>query len=313
MPEPAAIEVEHLSHRYGHREALSDVSFAIDRGEMVALLGPNGGGKTTLLKILSTLLVPSQGTARIAGHDVRTQTAAVRASLGVVFQSPGLDPKLRVRENLEYQARVFAIPRREAAGRIDAALAAVGVANRSGETVEKLSGGLARRVDLARALLSRPPVLLLDEPTVGLDPAARREFWDVVSARRRELGGTVLYTTHLTQEADGADRVGLVDRGRLQAFDAPAALTASIGGDVVTVRAPDPERLAEEIRVRLSRPARALDGAVVLEHPRGAEVVARLAEAFPGRLQAISVARPTLEDVFLQRTGHAMTASGEDA
>jgi ABC-2 type transport system ATP-binding protein len=312
MTASPAIEVEHVSHSYGARTALSDVSFAVGSGEVVALLGPNGGGKTTLLKILATLLAPSEGTARILGHDVMAETAAVRASLGVVFQSPGLDARLRVRENLEYQARIFAIPRREAAGRIDAALAAVGVAHRGKETVGKLSGGLARRVDLARALLSRPRVLLLDEPTVGLDPAARRDFWDALASRRRQEGGTVLYTTHLTQEADAADRVGLLDRGRLQAFDAPAALTASIGGDVVTVRTAQPERLAGEIRASLSQPARAVDGAVVFEHPRGAEIVARLAEAFPGRLESISVSRPTLEDVFLRRTGHAMAAGPEE-
>ena len=308
----SGIEVERLGHRYGAREALSDVSFSVAEGQSVALLGPNGGGKTTLLRILATLLVPTTGTARIAGADVRREPQLVRAMLGVVFQSPGLDKKLTVAENLGYQARLTGIRRAERGARVARALEATGVSARRGEKVEKLSGGLARRVDLARAFLARPRVLLLDEPTVGLDPAARRDFWAAVGALQAGVGATILYTTHLTVEAESAQRVGLVDRGRLEAFDTPEALTSSIGGDLVTVRGGDPETLAAGIEARLGWKAASLDGAAVFEHPRGAEVVARLAEAFPG-LGSISVARPTLEDVFLRRTGRRMDAGDEEA
>ncbi|MEO8431340.1 MAG: ABC transporter ATP-binding protein [Acidobacteriota bacterium] len=311
MPSPG-IEVENVSHSYGARRALTGVSFAVEEGRSVALLGPNGGGKTTLLRILATLLVPTSGTARIVGADVRTEPQKARKMLGVVFQSPGLDKKLTVAENLGYQARLTGIGHSERAGRIVRALEATGIAARRDEKVEKLSGGLARRADLARAFLARPRVLLLDEPTVGLDPSARRDFWQAASALRDEVGATILYTTHLTEEAQPADRVGLVDRGRLEAFDTPEALTASIGGDLVTVRGGDPEVLARGIEERLGWKAAAQDGAAVFEHPRGAEVVARLAEAFPG-LGSISVARPTLEDVFLRRTGRRMDATGEEA
>ncbi len=308
----SGIEVERVSHRYGAREALADVSFSVAPGQSVALLGPNGGGKTTLLRILATLLLPTSGTARIAGEDVRREPQRVRTVLGVVFQSPGLDKKLTVGENLGYQARLTGIRRAERRTRIARALEATGVSARRAEKVEKLSGGLARRVDLARAFLARPRILLLDEPTVGLDPAARRDFWSATAALRAETGATILYTTHLTEEARSADRVGLVDRGRLEAFDSPDVLTSSIGGDLVTVRGGDPVSLAAGIEERLGWKARALDGAAVFEHPRGAEVVVRLAEAFPG-LGSISVARPTLEDVFLRRTGRRMDTADEEA
>ena len=292
-----SVDVEGLTHRYGDRVALDGVSFAVRSGEVFGLVGPNGGGKTTLFKILSTALVPASGAARVAGIDVRD--GAVRRKIGVVFQSPSLDGKLTVAENLLHHGHLYGLSGGGLRQRIGEELARFGLTDRTGDRVEKLSGGLQRRVELAKSLLHRPEVLLLDEPSTGLDPGARRDLWD---ALRGLKGVTVLLTTHLLEEAERCDRLAILHKGKVVALGEPLALRAEIGGDVVTVRSRDAEKLAAGIREKLGESPQLVDGTVRLARDRGHEFVGRLVEAFPGMIDSVTVAKPSLEDVFMSKT-----------
>ena len=299
-----AISVQSLVHRYGEREALRGVSFDIPEGEVFGLLGPNGGGKTTLFKILATLMPPTAGTVRVFGDDVRQRPAAVRRHIGVVFQSPALDDRLTVRENLRHQGHLYGLrgrPLQEAIGR---ALDAVSVTDRDDDMVAGLSGGLKRRVEVAKALLPEPRLLLLDEPSTGLDPGARRELWESLRRLRERAGTTVAMTTHLMDEAAGCDRVAILNAGALVAIGSPAQLTATIGGDVLWVTpAAGEEALARDIAGRFGVHTDLVDGRIRLELPHGHEFVTSVIEAFPGRIDAVTFSRPTLEDVFVHHAG----------
>jgi ABC-2 type transport system ATP-binding protein len=288
------------------RTALDHVSFEVARREIFGLLGPNGGGKTTLFGVLSTLLAPSSGRAAIDGIDAGAEPDAVRRRLGVAFQSPSLDKKLTVAENLRHQGRLYGLRGPGLERRIAALLGSVGLEDRRRERVETLSGGMARRVEIAKALLHAPPLLLLDEPSTGLDPAARKDVWDYLERVRREDGTTVLLTTHLMDEAARCDRLALLDRGRIVALGTPDRLTSEIGGDVVTVQSADPEPLAAEIRERFDCPVAVLDGSVRIECAAGHRLIPQVVEAFPGRIRSIALSKPTLEDVFIHRTGRRL-------
>lgn len=297
-----SVDVEGLTHRYGERVALDGVSFAVRSGEVFGLVGPNGGGKTTLFKILSTALTPTSGTARVAGIDVRD--GAVRRRLGVVFQAPSLDGKLTVGENLLHHGHLYGLSGPGLRQRIGEELARFGLADRTSDRVEKLSGGLQRRVELAKSLLHRPDVLLLDEPSTGLDPGARRDLWD---ALRGLKGVTVLLTTHLLEEAERCDRLAILHKGKVVAIGEPMALRGEIGGDVVTVRSRDPQQLAAAIREKLGEQAQVVDGTVRLSRDRGHEFVGRLVEGFPQLIDSVTVAKPSLEDVFMSKTRELWT------
>jgi ABC-2 type transport system ATP-binding protein len=278
----------------------------VTAGEIFGFLGPNGGGKTTLFRILATLARPDVGAVRVFGTDLATQAREVRRRLGVVFQHPSLDLQLDVRENLVHQGHLHGLGGRELAGRIAAALERFGLTERAGQRTRELSGGLRRRVEIAKALLHEPRLLLLDEPGTGLDPGARRDLWATLEELRAR-GVTVLLTTHFMEEADRCDRLVLLSRGTIVAEGTPAALKREIGGDVITLAGPDPEALARDLAAlhpELSPVAR--DGAVRLERERGHELAARLAEELAGRIDSVTVARPSLEDVFLRRTGHRL-------
>ncbi len=295
------IRTDTLVHRYDSRCALNDLSLEIAASERFALLGPNGGGKTTLFRILATLLVPTSGRAEVGGLDVVDHPAAVRRLLGVVFQAPGLDGKLTVAENLRYQGALYGLDRKDTATRAAAMLERVGVADRAGERVEKLSGGLRRRVELAKGLLHSPQVLLLDEPTTGLDPGARRDVWTYL----RSLDGvTCLVTTHLMDEAERCDRVGILDEGRLVAVGRPADLKAELGGETVTVGTHDVAGLAADLGKQFDVAAETVGDTVRFQHDDAAALVPRIASAFGERIQSVALGRPTLEDVFVARTGH---------
>jgi ABC-2 type transport system ATP-binding protein len=301
-----AVEVDHLRHRYGERVALDDVSFAVASGEIFGLLGPNGGGKTTLFRIVSTLLFPTEGTVRVFGDDVVRDPAAVRRRLGVVFQHPALDARLTVEENLRHQGHLYGLSGRTLTDRIGEVLARVRVEDRRRDLVSTLSGGLQRRAEVAKALLHRPELLVLDEPSTGLDPAARRDIWQDLSALRRQEGTSVILTTHLMDEAAACDRVAILDLGRLVALGTPAALTSAIGGDVVQVTTRDPQDLAGRVAARFGVRAEVVDGKVHIERDRAHEFIAELVESFPGEIDAVTFGKPTLEDVFVHFTGRRL-------
>ena len=303
-----AVEVAALARSYGEREALRGVSFSVSPGEIFALLGPNGGGKTTLFRILSTALPPSGGEARIFGRSVVSEAGEVRRHLGVVFQRPALDARLTAMENLQHAGHLYGLHGRPLRERAAAALARLGVADRARDLVGALSGGLARRVELAKAILHAPRLLLLDEPSTGLDPAARLDFMSILADLRARDGATVVLTTHFLEEADRSDRVAILDAGRLVAVGAPGDLRSQIGGDVVTLETPDAPGLAARIAERFGVPAAVVNGAVRLEAPRGHEFLRDAVEAFGGQIRSASFGRPTLEDVFVHHTGRRLFA-----
>ncbi len=299
-----AIEVSQLGFSYGRRKALDGVSFAVAERRMFGLLGPNGGGKTTLFRILATLLPPQRGTARVAGHDVASESRRVRREIGVVFQSNCLDPQLSVRENLVHQGRLYGLSGAGLDRSVEDCLRLFDLEERAGDRLHTLSGGLRRRLELARGLLHRPKVLLLDEPTTGLDPGVRHEFWKHLRQLQQQLSMTVLFTTHILEEAERCDSLGILDGGRLAARGTPDALKAEIGGDVLIVEAADPQRLGERIRERFRVRPVVVNGEIRLEHGEGHRLVPQLLETFPGEIRSVKIGKPTLEDVFVARTGH---------
>jgi ABC-2 type transport system ATP-binding protein len=300
-----AIRVDGLSFRYGERVALESVSFQVQAGEIFGLLGPNGGGKTTLFRMLSTLLPIQQGTAVVADCDVAGAPDAVRRRIGVTFQSPSLDPKLTVAENLTYQGHLYGMSGATVRERVTLLLGQLGLSERSREIAEKLSGGLKRRVEIAKSLLHAPQVLLLDEPSTGLDPGARHDLWRYLTGLRRESSVTVLVTTHLMEEAERCDRLGILDRGRLVVQGTPDELRASVGGDCLTLQPAGPAaELSRRIVERFAVDVREVAGTLRIERPNGHELVRDLVAAFPDEIRSVSLGKPTLEDVFIQRTGH---------
>jgi ABC-2 type transport system ATP-binding protein len=306
-----AVRLEGLTLRYGERRALEAVSFEVAPGELFALLGPNGSGKSTLLRILSTLLKPSAGRALVEGVNVSEDPAAARHRLGVVFQGNGLDAKLTVAENLRFQGYLYGLSGRALAQRIGALLERFALAERRRELAGRLSGGLRRRVELAKALLHRPRVLLLDEPSSGLDLPSRQAFWQTLDELRAEDALTVVVATHLMDEAERCSRVALLDGGRLVALDSPGALKRDLGERVLTLEAYDPPGLLARLAERMGLRGVVQDGAVRLSGTADPELAPRLMAEFPEQITALRLGRPTLADVFLARTGHAMLIEPE--
>jgi ABC-2 type transport system ATP-binding protein len=300
----AIITVRDLVHRYADRTALGGVSFEVRPAELFGLLGPNGSGKTTLFRILSTLMVPSAGSAQIAGLDVVREPSALRRHIGVVFQAQSVDPKLTAYENLWHQGHLYGLRGPALKQRIEEILTRVGLLDRARDRVEKFSGGMQRRIELAKGLLHHPQVLLLDEPTTGLDPGARRDLWQYLQILRDQEKVSVIVTTHLMEEAERCDRLAILNEGQLVALGTPEELTREIGGDVVLLEAREPEKLAERIRGLFHLDASVLGPHVRLEIENGHRFVPDVVEAFPGEIQSLSVSKPTLEDVFIRQTGH---------
>jgi len=310
---PGAVEARSLSFRYRDRTALSDVSFAISRGEIFGFLGPNGGGKTTLFKILSTLVPIQSGSAAMLGYDLASDTTAVRRKLGVVFQHPSLDGKLTVAENLSHHGHLYGMLGRTLRDKSAAALERLGLSARANDLVETLSGGLRRRVELAKALLHSPELLLLDEPSTGLDPAARRDFSNYLAHLREHDDVTVVLTTHYLEEAERCDRIAILDGGRIVAMAPPGELKARVGGDVLVIHAAAPEQLQRKILQRLRLKSQVVDGTLRIERPRAHEVVREVVDGFGDEIESISFGKPTLEDVFVHLTGHRFLTEPEPA
>ena len=306
MPEqnPNAVHVEGLAYSYNGTEALRGVGFTVGSGEIFGLLGPNGGGKTTVFRILSTLLLPAAGRASVFGVDVAGDPLAVRRRIGVVFQNQSLDRRLTAKENLVHQGHLYGLHGKPLELRIDEVLTRLGLADRGDSVVETLSGGLRRRVELAKGLLHQPDLLLLDEPSTGIDPGARLDFWEYLQLLRRQEGVTVLLTTHLLDEADKCDRLAILDRGAIVADGTPAELKSRIGGDVVALTSGDAHALAAKLPGAIGVTPQVIDGTVRFEHGDGPRLVARLMEELPGQIDSVTVSRPSLEDVFIHLTGH---------
>lgn len=298
------ISVANISHRYGERLALDQLSFEVHRSEIFGLLGPNGGGKTTLFRLLSTLLPLQSGSANVVGFDLATQSQQIRTLIGVTFQSPSLDGKLTVQENLKHQAHLYGISGAPMRERIENALQHLGLTDRKHDLAESLSGGLKRRVEIAKGLLHAPQVLLLDEPSTGLDPGARHDLWKYLKQLQREDGVTILITTHLMEEAEQCDRLGILHQGELVALGTPDELRASVGGDCLTIHSDNQDQLKAQMTEKFGVTPQVLNHSLRLEHPRGHEFLKDLIDAFPQLVSSVSLGKPTLEDVFIHETGH---------
>lgn len=304
MPSSSAIQIENVVHAYGEHRALDGLSLSIPQGDIFALLGPNGSGKTTLFRLLSTLIPVQQGGLRIQGFNLSDNPESVRRQIGVVFQAASLDRKLTVAENLMHQGHLYGLSGSRLRARCHTVLDRLGVADRAKDLVETLSGGLRRRVELAKGLLHGPQVLLLDEPSTGLDPAARIQMWDYLRKLRDTDGVTIVLTTHLLEEADKADQLAILDRGQLVAQGKPTQLRAEVGGDSITVETDHPEEIADMLSEAFACDVKVVDGNVLLHLAEGPTQLSRVAEICGSKLQSLTLGRPTLEDVFIARTGH---------
>jgi ABC-2 type transport system ATP-binding protein len=308
----SVISVRGLVKRYGQVEAVRGIDLDVHPGEVFGFLGPNGAGKSTTLSILCTLLRASAGSAEVAGFDVRRDPAAVRARIGLVFQDPSLDDQLTGRENLEFHALIYNVPRALRRRRIDEVLEMVGLSDRAGSLVRTFSGGMKRRLEIARGILHDPRILFLDEPTQGLDPQTRSRIWEHLQELRRRLGITIFMTTHYMDEAEYCDRIAIIDYGRIVAQGTSDQLKQMVGGDVVSmVTADDPVAIAE-IDARLGVSAVSQDGSLRMEVADGAAFVPRLIGAVSVPVRSVTVRRPSLDDVFLKLTGRAIREEDAD-
>jgi ABC-2 type transport system ATP-binding protein len=304
------ITIEKLRHIYPpsrtrktERIALHEISLSIRQGEIFSLLGPNGSGKSTLFKILSTLLSPTSGNVSIEGLDLKKEMNEIRRTIGVVFQSPSVDKKLTVGENLMHQGHLYGLRGDLLAHRIDEMLGLVSLKDRKSELVEHLSGGMQRRVELAKALLHYPRLLILDEPSTGLDPGSRKEFTNTLQRFRDEKQVTIVLTTHLLEEAEHSDRIAILDEGLLAAIGSPAELKQEIGGAILTLISSDASTIFPEIQNEFEDHAQLLGNSVKIEY-RDERDALGLIQRYSSRVESITIAKPTLEDVFIHKTGH---------
>ena len=300
------IEIDGLSKKFGKLVAVDQISFQVPKGEVFGFLGPNGAGKTTTINILCTLLRPSSGRASVNGYDVVKQPRQVQRSIGLVFQDPTLDEYLTAEQNLRFHAYAYRVSRDMREKRIAELLELVELSERRKSKVSTYSGGMKRRLELARGLLHHPQIVFLDEPTLGLDPQTRRHIWEYVLALRQEEELTIFLTTHYMDEAEHCDRIAIIDQGQIVALDTPDKLKDSLGGDVVTLEAEDSEGAVSELRDKYNLSPEISDGMITFSVPNGDTFLPDFVRSFDNRLVSVSVRRPTLDDVFLKLTGHAI-------
>jgi ABC-2 type transport system ATP-binding protein len=302
VSEPAVL-VAGLVKRYGEVEAVRGIDFEVAPGETFGFLGPNGAGKSTTIKILCTLADPTSGTARVAGYDVKTQRDTVRRNIGLVFQDTTLDSYLTGEQNLRFHADLYGVPRQQLAPRMRQVLEMVGLWDRRQGVVATYSGGMKRRLEIARGLLHAPRVLFLDEPTVGLDPQTRSSIWEYINDLKQREDITIFLTTHYMDEAENCDRIAIIDHGKIVAIDTPENLKASVGKDRVQIRTADDQTAIAELKERFELEAAIHEGMVTFNVESGEQFVPRLFEGLSQQIKAVSVSRPSLDDVFMSYTG----------
>jgi ABC-2 type transport system ATP-binding protein len=298
-----AVAVNGLVKRYGDLEAVRGIDFTVATGETFGFLGPNGAGKSTTINMLCTLVRPSGGSARVAGHDVVRERDDVRRNIGLVFQDTTLDGYLSAEQNLRLHAELYGVPRDAVTERLRQVMEMVGLWERRSSLVMTFSGGMKRRLEIARGLLHSPRVLFLDEPTVGLDPQTRSSIWSYISELKRDEEITIFLTTHYMDEAEYCERIAIMDRGRIVALDTPAALKAAVGVDRVQIQTPDDEAAIAALRERFDIEASVAEGAVTFGVPAGEQFVPRLFAELDQPIQSVHVSRPSLDDVFMSYTG----------
>lgn len=308
----AVVEVKGLQKSYGEIRAVNGIDLAVERGEVFGFLGPNGAGKTTTISILCTLVRKTAGEAYVAGIEVDRDPGEVRRRIGLVFQDPSLDDQLTARENLDLHGRIYGVPSALRKQRIDELLQVVELADRASSQVRTFSGGMKRRLEIARGVLHHPEVLFLDEPTLGLDPQTRKHIWSYLQDMRKREGITLFMTTHYMDEAEFCDRIAIIDHGKIAALGSPSELKAKVGGDVVTVTSADSAATAKEIAERFGMTPLVDNGSVKIEVPDGAAFLPRLVRELAVPVQTVALSRPSLDDVFLKLTGHAIRSEGSD-
>jgi ABC-2 type transport system ATP-binding protein len=310
------VSVSGLTKEYGDVKAVRGIDFAVARGETFGFLGPNGAGKTTTIKILCTLANATSGTARVAGHDSRTERDAVRRNIGLVFQDTTLDTYLTAEQNLRFHAELYGVPKAAVQPRMRQVMDMVGLWDRKDSLVSTFSGGMQRRLEIARGLLHAPHVLFLDEPTVGLDPQTRSSIWTYINELKRREDITIFLTTHYMDEAENCDRIAIIDHGKIVAIDTPEALKASVGKDRVQIQTADDDRAIAALADAFGIQAAMHEGAVTFSVASGEQFVPRLFAELPVPIRSVSVSRPSLDDVFMSYTGTTIRdaeASGSDA
>jgi ABC-2 type transport system ATP-binding protein len=305
------VQAEHLTKKFDKITAVEDLNIKIEEGEVFGLLGPNGAGKTTIIKMLATLLVPTSGTAKVNGFDVFKQPKKVRESIGIVFQEPSSDELLTGYENIKLYAMMYGIPEIEIQKGISEALELVELTNRKDDLVRTYSGGMRRRLEIARSLIHKPKVLFLDEPTLGLDPAGREKMWAYISRLVKELRMTVLLTTHYMEEADSlADRIGIIDQGKIVIIDTPKALKDTLGGDLVTLTVQDLE-INELKKLKYVTDIKQEKNQTILTVKNVSKNLQPLLK-FLGNIDSVEVRPTTLNDVFLRFTGKKIQEEGKN-
>lgn len=309
----SAIEVKELTKIFKDLTAVNRVSFTVESGEIFGFLGPNGAGKSTTISMLATLLHPSDGTATVNGYDIRSQRDAVRQSIGLVFQDTSLDDRLTAEENLRFHARLYGIFGDEYRKRVKAVMQLVDLWDRREETVKNYSGGMKRRLEIARGLLQYPTVLFLDEPTLGLDPQTRVHIWEYIHELQREHRMTIFLTTHYMQEAEHCDRIAIIDHGEIIANDTPGVLKQSVGNDIITIQSRDNSSMKSAIEERFDYPVQEEDGQLRVGVRDGEQDLPKLLRELPGDVESIQMAKPTLEDVFIHLTGRTIREETVDA
>lgn len=311
----AAIKVEDLSRDFKDLRAVDHISFEVNAGEIFGFLGPNGAGKTTTVKMLCTLLRPSGGKAWIADYDIEREQPQVRKSIGIIFQDPSLDDRLTARENLRFHGIIYKVPRKELPGRISEALTLMELEDRADDLVRNFSGGMKRRLEIARGLLHAPKVLFLDEPTLGLDPQTRYRIWEYLLKLREEHSITLFMTTHYMDEAEYCDRIAIIDYGSIIALDTPQQLKARVKGDVINIQTENDDLAKVELEKKYAIKALQDSQGLHFEVQDGASFIPKLARELEVRVASATVHQPTLEDVFLKMTGRKIRdaeASGSE-